>query len=176
MKKFSEIKLWELEQIVNRSKELRDKFDNYIQESELDWITEKLGIIKDSLKDWQVGFYYPSYIRVKDYHVFLDCLKDYEKTFGASDRMEKKIEQCEKLRYTNLFEHHCKQLEEIFFEDEIKSAINWVEDCGMELYHGEVGEKSRDYLEIFFENYGLPDYLYDEETETFYKPTKLNAA
>lgn len=174
MKKFSEISLEELEKIVNRSKELRDKLEDYIQECEMNWISEKLGKIKPSLRDWSVGFYNQNFISVKDYEDFLDCIIDYKKTFGCSDRMEKKIPHCEKLRGTNLFEYNCKQLEEMFMEDEIESVCKYVEDCGMEMYYKKVGDKCRHYLEMFFEVYD--DYLYDEETETFYKPTKLDAA
>lgn len=174
MKKFSEMNLQELEQIVNRSKEMRDKLEDYIQTCEFDYISDKMRCIKPSLRDWSIGFYNQNFINVKDYNDFLDCVIDCKKSFGASDRMEKKISQCEKLRGTNLFEYHCKQLEEMFMEDEIKCVCDFVEDCGMELYYGKVGDKCRDYLELFFEIYD--DYLYDEETETFYKPTKLDAA
>jgi len=174
MKKFSEMSLEELEQIVNRSKEMRDKLDEYIQDCEMDWISDKLRKIDSSLRDWSVGFYNQNFISVKDYGDFLDCIIDYKKAFGASDRMEKKISQCEKLRGTNLFEYNCKQLKEMFMEDEIESICKFVEDCCYELYCGKVGDKCRDYLECFFDVYD--DYLYDEETETFYKPTKLDAA
>lgn len=171
MKKFSELSLEQLEQIVNRSKELRNLLDEYIQESEMDYISDKLFPIKKSLKDWSIGFYNQNYMVVNDYHDFVAGVRSSVKSFGCSDRLESLLTQCEKLEGSNLFHHHAKMLKELWYEEEIKSTIDYVEDASYELYCGKVGEKTRDCLEPFFYNY--EDYLYDEETETFYKPTKL---
>lgn len=176
MKKFSEMNMKELEQVVNRSKELRDKLEKYIDFCEMDWCTDKLNCVKDSLSDWRVGAYCPSYIYVSDWYGFLDGVKECKRNFGSSTRIEKKIAQVEKLRHSNLFEYHCRILKEMWEKEEIYSITKWIEECGYELYCGTVGEKTRDYMEAFFCNYGLEDYLYDESTETFYKPTKLDAA
>lgn len=174
MKKFKDLSLAELEQIVNHSKALRDKLDDYIQDCEFDFLSDKLNRIKDSLKDWSIGFFNQNFIKVDSYDSFLDCVIDCTERFGCSDRMEKLIPTCKKLRGSNLFEYHVKQLEVMFMEDEIKPICDYVEDASYELYCGEIDEKSRDYLEGFQDL--LDDYLYDEENETFYKPTKLDAA
>ena len=174
MKKFKELTIEQLTEIVNRSKKLRDELDEYIQDCEMCWISEKLAVMKDSLSDWSIGFYNQNYIRVKDYGTFLDCVIDSEKRYGASDKMEKLISQCEKLRGSNLFEYWAKKLKEVYFEDELQSICKYVEDCSYELYQGSVGEKCESYLECFFDAYD--DYLYDESTSTFYKPMKLAAA
>ena len=176
MKKFSEMDLKELEQVVNRSKTLRDKLERYIDDCEMGWCIDKLNCVKNSLSDWCVGAYNPSYIHVSDWYRFLDGVIKCSKIFGCSTRVEKKIAQVEKLRYSNLFEYHCNILKEMWEEEEIYSITKWIEECGFELYCGKVGEKTRDYLDCFFDNYGLDDYLYDESTETFYKPTKLDVA
>lgn len=169
MKRFNELTQEQLTQIVNRSKDLREELDSYIQDCEMCWLSEKLACIKSSLSDWSVGFYNQNYIRVKDYHDFLNYVKDSAKTYGASDRMEKLIRQCDKLRSSNLFEYYAKKLKEVYFEDELQSICKYVEDCSYELYQGSVGEKCKSYLECFFDAY--TDYLYDEETDTYYKPT-----
>ena len=174
MKKFKDLSIAELTQIVNRSKNLRDELSDYIQNSEMSWIDEKLAIMESSLSDWSVGFFNQNYISVKDWYSFLDCVKDSAKYFGASDRMEKLICRCDKLRGTNLFEYYAKKLKTVYFEDELQSICKYVEDCSYELYQGAVGEKCESYLECFFDAY--EDYLYDEETDTYYKPTKLQAA
>lgn len=174
MKTFSELTNEQLTQIVNRSKKMRDELEEYIQDTEMCWISEKLHVIKSSLSNWSVGFYNQNYLYVKDYADFLDCIKECSAMYGASDRMEKKIAQCEKLRGSNLFGHVCQELRDIFMEDEINSVCKYVEDASFELYCGSVGEKCANYLECFLEAYN--DYLYDEETETFYKPVKLDAA
>lgn len=174
MKKFKELTIEQLTEIVNRSKKLRDELDEYIQDCEMIWISEKLSVLKPSLKDWSIGFFNQNYITVKDWHDFLDCVIDSAKTYGASDRMEKLISKCDKLRSSNLFEYWAKQLKQVYFEDELQSICKYVEDCSYELYGGSVGEKCESYLECFFDAY--TDYLYDESTETFYKPMKLEAA
>ena len=174
MKKFSEMNLNEFEQIVNRSKELRDKLDDYIQECEMDYISDKLFPVKNSLQDWSIGFYNHNFVTVKDYHDFVSGVRSSVKSFGCSDRMESLLSQCEKLEGTNLFYHHARLLREMWFEDEILSVVKFVEDASYELYCGSVGEKTRSYLECFVELYS--DYLYDQENETFYRPSKLDVS
>ena len=174
MKKFKDLSIAELTQIVNRSEKLRDELDNYIQDCEMYWISERLACLKESLSDWSIGFYNQNYIRVRDYHTFLDCVIESKRRYGASDRMEKLISLCDKLRSSNLFEYYAKKLKTMYLEDELQSICKYVEDCGYELYQGKVGEKCESYLECFFDAY--EDYLYDEQTETYYKPTKLQAA
>ena len=93
---------------------------------------------------------------------------------GCSDRLERLLSQCEKLEGTNLFYHHARLLRDMWLEDEIQSIVKYVEDACYELYCGEIGEKTRCYLECFQEIYS--DYLYDEETETIYSPHKLDVA
>lgn len=174
MKKFCEMNLQKFEQIINRSKKLRDELGDYIQESEMDFISDKLFPVKSSLKDWSIGFYNQNFVTVKDYHEFVSGVRSAAKSFGCSDRLERLLSQCEKLEGTNLFYHHARLLRDMWLEDEIQSIVKYVEDACYELYCGEIGEKTRDYLECFQEIYS--DYLYDEETETIYNPHKLDVA
>ena len=62
----------------------------------------------------------------------------------------------------------------MYYEDELKSMVDYVEDASFELYQGSVGEKSREYVECFVDNI-IGDYLWDEESETFYKPCRISA-
>lgn len=172
---FKDLSMNEFEQIVNRSKFLRDELDNSIQRWELDYISEKLWCIKPYLSDWNVGFWQPSYIKVRDYYGLFNGIKESVRRYGCSSRVEKKISHCEKLRDSdsNLFMYHCSLLKDMWYKDEIESIIDYVEDCGMELYYGKVGEKSRDSLDLFFDDY--IDYLYDDDRDTIYKPMVLEA-
>ena len=174
MKRFSELSTEQLTNIVNRSKKLRDELDEYIQDSEMHWISEKLSCVRDSLSNWSVGFYNQNFLRVRDYESFVTGIEKSIKAYGASEKLEKKFHQVQKLLHTNLFEHTAEQLKELWLEEELESICKYVEDCSYELYCGKVGEKCESYIECFFDAY--QDYLYDEETETFYKPTKLAAA
>ena len=174
MKKLGEMTNDEIIAIINKSKFLRDALDDYIQDCEMDYLTDKLGYIKKSLSDWSIGFYSPSYIKVKDYDLFIDGVFEHKDCFGLSEKCEKLANRCKKMRRTNLFEYYAEQLKDLFFEDEFQSIINWVEDCGYELYCGEVGEKSADYVECW--SYSYEDYLYDEEEDVIYTPHKMEVA
>ena len=168
MKKFKDLSLDELKEIVNGSEKLRKELDNYIQDTEMCWLSEKLDCVKSSLKDWCVGFFTNSYINVRNYDSFLDGVKKSIKSYGASKKLEKLVSHCEKLRGTNLFEHYAEKVEEVFFEEEFQPIIDFVEEASDELYCGKVGAKSEDYLECFFFSY--EDYLFDEENKIFYEP------
>ena len=173
MKKFKDLSLDELTQIVNRSKKLRDELYEYIQDSEMHWISKKLSCVKSSLANWSVGFYNQNFLRVRDYEVFVDGVEKSIKMYGASEKLEKKFHQVQKLLHTNLFAHTAEQLKELWLKEELQSICDYVEDASYELYKGEVGEKSKDYLDGFFSGY--KDYLYDEENQTFYEPHSLSA-
>lgn len=174
MKKFSELSFEEFEQIINRSKKLRDELNEYIMDCEMIWLSEKLDCVKDSLSDWCVGFYEQNYTKVKDWEGFFEGVKVSAFKFGCSERMTKKISHVGKLKMTNLFEFECKALKAMWWLDEIYPTIKYVEDASYELYCGKIGEKCRSYLESFLDLY--EDYLYDEQDGMFYQPQKLDAA
>lgn len=174
MKRFSELSDEQLTNIVNRSKKLRDELDEYIQDTEMNWIEEKLSCVRESLANWQVGFYNQNFLRVRDYESFVDGVGESIKMYGASEKLEKKFHQVQKLLHTNLFAHTAEQLKELWLKEELQSICDYVEDASYELYQGKVGEKCESYLECFFDNY--EDYLFDEETQTIYKPIRLDAA
>lgn len=174
MKRFSELSNEQLKQIVNRSNELRDELDEYIKDMEMIFISEKLSCVRESLANWSVGLYNQNFLRVRDYEGFVDGVEKSIKTYGASEKLEKKFHQVQKLLHTNLFAHTAEQLKELWLQEELQSICDYVEDCSFELCQGTVGEKCESYLECFFDNY--EDYLFDEETQTIYKPTRLEAA
>lgn len=174
MKRFSELSNEQLTNIVNHSKKFRDELDEYIQESEMHWISEKLSCVKDSLANWSVGFCNQNFLIVRDYEGFVDGVEKSIQMYGASEKLEKKFHQVQKLLHTNLFAHTVEQLKELWLKEELQSICDYVDDASYELYQGAVGEKCQCYLECFFDAY--QDYLYDEGTKTFYEPTKLEAA
>lgn len=174
MKRFSELSTEQLTNIVNSSTKLRNELDKFIQDYEMYWISEKLDYVRDSLANWSVGFYNKNFLKVRDYEAFVDGVEKSIKDYGASEKLEKKFRQVQKLTHTNLFAYTAEQLKKLYLEEELQSICNYVEDASYELYQGKVGEKCRNYLECFFDDYN--DYLYDEETETFYEPTRLEVA
>ena len=173
MKKIKDSSIEEFKSIVNRSKSLREKLESYISDVEMDFIREKMSFIEPSLSDYSIGFYNPNFWKIDSYEMFVDGVEQFNNYYGLTVRCEKLLAQCEKLRESNLFLYHAKKLADMFWETEIQSLVDFVEDCCYELYCGKVGEKTEQYLGCFFDNY--TDYLYDEEAGMIYVPEELSA-
>ncbi len=173
MKKFSELTDEQLVSIVKNSKKMRDEFCEYIQDTEMSWIGDKLDCVRDSLSDYSIGYYDRNYINVRDYESFVDGVAQSSEWYGASDKLEKKLAQCQKLVGTNLFEYHAEQLKELWLKEELQSMCDFVEDICCKISNGDIDSKD-DYFECFIESYS--DYLYDETAQTYYEPKVLDAA
>lgn len=174
MKKFSGMEIDEVINVINYSKKLRDMLDRYIQETESDWLGELLRCFDKRAIDYSIGFFNSNYFTVKDSDLFLDGVRKYHENYGLTTKAEKLLKRCEKLQDTNLFGYWCNQLAEMYYKDELKSMVDYVEDASFELYQGFVGEKSREYVDSFVDNI-IGDYLCDEESGTFYKPYSVSA-
>ena len=166
LKELSNEKLFE---VVSKNETLRRSFDDYVWECELDYISEKLKVVKPALSNWEVGLCNPNFMHVKDYKSFIYYARECTKIYGLSDRGEKYLAQCEKLEGTNLFEYHAKQFAEIWFNDEIQDVVKYVEDLSYKVYCGKDTKESYDYLECWAENV---DYIYDEEDGSVYEPMR----
>lgn len=174
MMKFSDMEIDEVINVINDSKELRDMLDQYIQETEYDWLDELLRCFDRGAVDYSIGFFDRNYFTVKDSDLFLKGVRKSHDNYGLTVNGEKLLNRCEKLQGTNRFGYWCEKLAEQYYKDELKSMVDYVEDASYELYKGSVGEKSMNYVECFIDNV-VGDYLWDEESETFYKPCKVSA-
>ena len=174
MKKFSDMEIDDVINVINDSETLRDMLDRYIQETESDWLGDLLRCFDPQAVDYSIGFFNINYFTVKDSDLFLDGVRESYKNYGLSTKAEKLLKRCEKLQGTNLFGYWCNQLAEMYYEGELKSMVDYVEDASFELYQGTVGKKSREYVECFVDNV-IGNYLWDEENETFYKPCRISA-
>lgn len=121
-------------------------FEQYLQECEMDYLSDKLSCSKNSLSDWCIEFYGRTYISVKDYYSFCLGVEKSGKNYGLSDRLEKLLSKCFKLHLakSNLFEYYAEKLADLFVEDEFKPTIDWVENIGMSLYHLEMPDDAKD--------------------------------
>lgn len=160
--------------VINNSKKLRDMLDKYIQETEFEWFGDLLICFDQRAIDYSIGFFNNNHFTVKDSDLFLDGVRKSHENYGLTTKAEKLLKRCEKLQGTNLFGYWCNQLAEMYYKDEIKSIVNYVRKASYELFHGTVGEKSGEYVECFVDNI-IGDYLWDEESETFYKPYRVSA-
>ena len=164
-----ELSIEKLFEVVSKSQTLRQSFDNYVWESEWDYISEKLEVMKPAVKNYEIGLCNRNFITVSDYESFVDCARECEKMFGLHISCEKKLSQCEKLRGTNLFEHHAKAFAELWFNYEIQNVVKWCEDVSYEVYSQNHDSEIDDYLLCWAENV---DYIYDDEDGSVYEPMR----
>ena len=164
-----ELPLEKLFEVVSNSVTLRSSFDNYVWESEYDYISDKLQVMRPAISDYEIGLCNRNFMRVSDYSEFVNCARECEKSFGLSINCKKKLSQCEKLRGTNLFEHYAKALAEMWFKDEIQDIVKWCEDMSYEIYCGKHNTDIDDYLSCWAENVG---YIYNEEDGCVYEPMR----
>ena len=169
--KFKDLDNKVLKELVVNDEHLRQKFDNFIQECELDYLGDKIACVSDSLYNWSYGFFSTNYMIVRDYCEFVDGVKKCILHFGGSQHLTKLVEHCDKLRGTNLFEYFAKKMQAVFEQEELQDLCNYVEDVSYELYNKEIGEKCEDYFEAF--SYNIEEYLYNEEDKTYYKPMRV---
>ena len=169
--KFKDLDDKVLKELVANDTKLRERFDTFIQESEMDWLSEKIDCVRSSLGNYSYGFYNPNFMHVQDYDGFVDGVSESIKCFGSTDKLAKLVEHCDRLRGTNLFEYYAKQVQEVYEKEELQSICDYIEDACYELYNKEIGEKSESYFEGFSPL--IEDYLYDEDNEIYYKPNKV---
>lgn len=172
MKKFKDLSTKQLKMIIESSEELRHDFELYIQDCEMDYMYEKLEKIERSLTNWCIDAYAENFISVKDYSLFIDCLEDYERCFGLSSDVLSLLDWCKRLENCNLFKYHAYKLSEKFFEEEFQDIIDCVELIGNDLYCGHINDHAIEFIDGFIMSRSREDYLYDEETKTYYIPQK----
>ncbi|MDD5862613.1 MAG: hypothetical protein PUD15_08705 [Prevotella sp.] len=160
--------------MVDGSKKLCDILDGIIQDSEMDYINDKLMCFCDGAVAYSIAFFERSWMMVRDADLFVEGVRNSCDNYGLSEKSENLLKYTEKLKGTNLFNSYANKLCNLYFKEEIKTTLDWVEGCSKELYAETVGEKSSQYIEeLQFNQFG--DYLWDEDAETFYIPQKVSA-
>ena len=167
--KLNDLSIEKLFEVVSKSQTLRQSFDEYVWESEFDYISDKLEIMKPAISNYEIGLYNHNFIRVCDYRKFVDCARECEESFGLSTKCEKKLSLCEKLRDKNLFEYHAKIFSEMWFNEEIQDTVKWCEDMSYKVYSCNHDHDIDDYLFCWAENV---DYIYDEDDDCVYEPMR----
>lgn len=168
MKTINDFTFEQQKQLVFANKDLKDKFEYYLQECEMDYLSDKLQCVKNSLSDWCIEFWGHLSMDVKDYYSFCLGVEKSGESYGLSEKCEKLLSKCFKLHLakSNLFEYYAEKLKGLFLEDEFKPTIDWVEKIGMALYCGNTPDDDIDpTFECFIENGYLNDYLFEDEDE-----------
>jgi hypothetical protein len=124
MKNLSELSTKQLLSVIEENQTLQDKLYQLIEDSAMYWVNEKLSCIRDSLKDWSIGFYQYNFIDIADYEMFVNSLVEYEDIFGLSDKCGKLLSQCLKLQGSNLFEYFAEKLKELILDEEFNTETD----------------------------------------------------
>lgn len=127
------------EYILNKifnSKELSEKFDNYISDVAMDYVSDKLACFSHNAVDYSIGVYNSNYFRVKDADEFLFGVYKSISSFGSTKKLEQLYNLCEKLkeRGSNLYEYHVTKLAQIYFEQELEQDVQYAEDLSFAIY------------------------------------------
>jgi hypothetical protein len=149
MKQLSEFTDREALKYPLASKTLSRRFDEYITECEMDYIAEKLDCFPSGCTDYNIGVYDRNYIKVKDASDFLDGVQRCAKHFGCTERLEALINQCNALKYKNLFAYMVGKLAKVFFEEEIKQTIEYLEECSYAIHCEDAKNCLIDHVECF---------------------------
>lgn len=162
MKKLITLPDKEILSYVMSSKELRSKFEEYVSESEMNWIGEKTDCFRGGAADWSLGAYSYNYFDVKNYDKFVDGVSESIRCFGGTEQLEKRLNQCKHLWGTNLYEYMVGKLCEMYYEQELKPIIDWIEKVSMHIYNEEANDDLLDYLDCFADCYLDDIYLNDK--------------
>lgn len=139
------------EQILNfvfESEKLTSKFDNYIHDCEMDYISEKLNCFETSI-DYSIGVCNHNYLKIVDTYEFLNGVYKSIINFGCSNKLDKLYKQCEKLYNTNLFGYMCDKLALLYYRQEIKPCIDCLEKLSFSIYQKENNADLLDYIDCF---------------------------
>lgn len=117
---------------ILQSSKLSDKFESYICRCELDYIDEKLKCFTSV--DCSVSLYGRNYFRVTNPLAFIDNINDCTKKFGCSDKLYRLITHCEKLWGNNLYSYYIDKLARLFYIEEIKPILRYLEDIQGAIY------------------------------------------
>lgn len=145
MKNLSELSTSELLSVIEDNETLQNRLYELIEDSSMYWVGEKLEILSNSLKDWSIGFYNYNFLDVVDYEKFVDSLVEYKGIFGLSDRADKLLSHCLKLRWSNLFDYYAERLKDLILDEEFNSETD-IDYNNMEYYTEIYADQFDDYL------------------------------
>lgn len=149
--------------VVLGSKELRDLLFDYIYDSEMDYLGEKLGCFDHGAIDYSYSLSGYCYMNIMNTAEAVGGIEESRRAFGASSRVEKLLNHCLNLYGSNLFEYYAEKLVEAYHEDEMMASINYLSDMASAIHWGDIEEFEKlggaDFFDTFVENGYLDDYM-----------------
>lgn len=155
-----------LSHILN-SDELRTRFDDAVQESEMNYVNDIIGCFNRRCARWSIGPYNHNYFECTDASEFVYCAREMVDMYGASRKTLKVIAHAEKLRGTNLFEYYADKLADCI-EADLCEICRGIEDISYDIYCRKETDVLLDYIDCFAE-WLFDDVIVDEDDDTMYK-------
>lgn len=162
MKKLVSLSNKEILNYVMSSKELRENLDEYISRCEMDWVGEKLACFSYRGADWSIGAYNHNYLRVRDCDEFVASVEKSISYFDCTEQLRKLVKQCKRLWGTNLYDYMVGKLCDMYYEQELKPIVEWMEKCSYYIYNEDANDDLLDYIDCFADSYLDDIYLNDK--------------
>lgn len=182
MEKIINLGLEKFGELVAKNETLRTGLYDRIYDDEMwSYLQEKLDCFEGGCINYEFAPYCYSYMRLRkginkygenNAVLALYGIEKSAKTYGCSESLQKRINQCLKLNGTNLFEYHVENLLAQFFKEEIMYTVKWLEDMSYQLSCGKMPEDLLGYLECFQDDLG--NYYYNEDTDEVFQWKKCS--
>lgn len=167
-KNISELSEKELTKIWEVNEKLRSKVEDDYIESEMFYISEILHCIKNSLKNWSIGFYNQNYIDIKNNYDFLNGLLEIQKDYcfledKYTNNIRKLIDEYNEFYCMSYDDENYERIEEeIYFKiEKIKEIfLNEINDI---TNHNDEEDLKRYFIEFYMEERikNMEDYYID---------------
>ena len=175
MERIIDLNLDKFGEVVTKNETLRTMFSQRIYEGEVHgYLRDKLECFENGTLNWELSLISPSFVRMYEgkEHEVLNGIEKSASIYGCTTNLQKRINQCRKLKWTNLFNYHVKNLLSQYVEEEIMDVMEWIEEMDYELYCGRMPDDLYDWLECFQSELG--NYYYNEDTNEVFRWKKCS--
>ena len=146
---------------IYESEKLSDKFSNYIEECDMDYVHDILSCMGGC--DYSFGICTPNWMDVNDSREFVNGIEKMVHSFGGTNKIEKLLATVNKLKHNNLFGYKVEQLKDAVF-DWINGICDYTENVVFKIYRKDIDDDVINYLECFVDNY-LDDVYVNNENK-----------
>ena len=171
-----DLEVSQLDWLLKNNREFNNMVEEDYIESVMFWIGEQMNTFKDTLSDWEIGFYNQNFIKIKDSLGFIYAYEDFAKWYGVSDETQKLLDEALDFINNNDIDFEISTMEELNAREELQEkAEDYAKKLRIELlnYFNGCTEIEDDYLKeqlsIMLDNEQFEDYyILDDDLSTIY--------
>ena len=145
----------QLDWLLRNNNDFNDVVTEDYIESVMSWIGEEMNTFKDTLSNWEIGFYNQNFIRIKDDLGFIYAYEDFSKWYGVSDETQELLDEALQVAkaYENTEEENTIEKVEEYAEKLRIELLNYFNGC-TEIKH----EYLKEQLSIMLDNEQFEGY------------------